>query len=336
MLNRSPIPAPLADAFKAARRPSSGRHVPAAEALPRARAWLARLAEAEAERDAARAQLAEAQATDGRRFAPGMVAARDRLARADSDWFAAWRATNPRAAAWGRSATLGAPFAIGGRYGWQVQWCEAPPFRFAGLASDLTRLGHTGWYTDDDDSELARGVVYQLTARDGRARFVPAVADPINADSDGRGPAMLALADMVTADGPDESAADDARRDAARRADELAERYAESEREWREADRAGQAARGLAAEARAEGLAWVAAVRALRGRFAARHGFGLVGLSPADARELVRLAVAEVRATCDAYRDARERAAEARRERPGKRDRLAEAWADGYANGADL
>lgn len=159
------------------------------------------------------------------------------------------------------------------------------------------------------------------------------LADPCNADSDGRGPAMLALADVVTADGPAEWQADDARADAAARADRLAEVYAESEREWRDADRAGQAARDKAAEATAAGLAWVAALRALRGRFRARHGFGLVGLSPAEARALIRSAVAEARAACEAYRDARAKAASARRDRPGKRDRLADAWADGCANG---
>lgn len=326
----------LAEAFKANRRPgkSPGYWRPASLALPMARAALAAIASAEAEKAAAFAELAEARKVDSRQYAPGMVSARERLAKAESAWS---RAYDSAVSAWplkGSGAALGAPWAIGGHASAKGQWCESAPFRFVGLASDLIRLDHTGYYCDPDgDGELARGVVYQLAARDGRARFVPAIADPNNAGPDGRGPAVLALAEIETAEDSTEDSAEVAKADAAARADQLAGYYAESERDYQEAFRAGQEARDKAAEATAEGKAWVGAMRALRGLYRARHTAGLVGMAPAEVRAAVAGAVASVRALCESYQEAREKAASARETGHGWRCPDCAAWREGYQEG---
>jgi hypothetical protein len=108
---------------------------------------------------------------------------------------------------------------------------------FADMVASRRAIDHTGWFTDDDQSgDLYRGVVYQLPAArhgakpecswsdsDGeRNRYAYGYADPNN---DG---AALLCFDLV---------AD--RKDAARFADQLAERRAESERDYQRAWRAG-------------------------------------------------------------------------------------------------
>lgn len=122
----------------------------------------------------------------------------------------------------------GIPFAVGENVGYRhtfARWHESPetPFRFVGLASDCVKLGHTGWYTRDDDwgSELSRGVVYMLP----HGRFLAAIADPYQSAKDGRGPAMIKTdrAGNLAIYGDKESAA--------QAADRLAEIYAEGERE---------------------------------------------------------------------------------------------------------
>lgn len=326
----------LPEAFSAARRPrdSFGYWRPAALALPMARAALAELAEATAARDSAYAANAAAA---GGYYSPAATQARERVRQAAARWNRAWAAAYPtrKVGKGGPGASLGAPWAIAGRKSAVMQWCESVPFRYAGTAEELARLNHSGHYLDPEgDGELAVGVVYQMTGKDGRARYVPAIADPFNGQP-GKGPAMLALADLETAEGPSPEDAERAARRAARRADQLAEYYAESEREFQEAFRAGQEARERAAEARAEGLAYVAAVKALRARLKARHGLGLLGLSPDDSRGLIRAGLAEVKRACGAYRAAREAAFDLIRDsRPGRWDETArDAWAQGYREG---
>ncbi|MDI1263880.1 MAG: hypothetical protein PS018_11545 [bacterium] len=116
----------------------------------------------------------------------------------------------------------GADFAIGRD---KVFWCETPDayLRRVGFADQFAGIRHNGWYLEDDYSdELARGVVFQLPARNGQTRFLSAVADPFN-----NGPAILSLEIFDDKD------------DAARNADELARIYAESERDYRRAWNAG-------------------------------------------------------------------------------------------------
>lgn len=327
----------LIKAFAAARRPrhSQGYVRPAALALPMARKALTDFAAAEMEKQAAYAELAAARAVDSRRYAPRMIAAGERLKKAESAWSRAYDAARWPRPLKGASAGLGAAFSPSGYPSVRLQWCEDVPLRFVGLASDLTRLRHTGYYCDPEgDGELARGVVYQLTAKDGRARYVPAIADPVNSEKDGTGPAMLALADIETADDSSEDAAEAARRDAAERADQLAGYYAESEREYQEAYSAGRDAREKAAEALAEGKAWVAAIRAVRAAFRTRRKAGLVGLAPVDVRAIVRDAIETARDLCESYQDAREKARKAVDDQPGRYDQANRAaWRDGYADG---
>lgn len=329
----------LAQAFSAARRPrdSFGYWRPAALALPMARRALADLAEAETAQNAARVALSAAYQADSRRYAPALVAARSEVAKAAARWDSAWAAAYPTrpVGKGGTGASLGAPWCISGRKSAVVQWCESVPFRYAGTAEKLAGLRHSGHYLDPDgDGETAAGVVYQMTAKGGRARYVPAIADPHNGKP-GKGPAMLALGDVVTAEGPEEWQAERAARDAGRRADQLAEWYAESEREYQEAFRAGQEARERAAEARAAGLGYVAAVKALRARLATRHGLGLLGLSPDDSRGLIRAGLAEVKRACATYQAARAAAFDLIRDsRPGRWNETGrDAWAQGYREG---
>lgn len=317
----------LKQAFYAARRASGASYWrPACKALPMARAALAELESADLARRAAWAARAEAQKVDSRRYAPGMVAANEACQKAESRWSRAYD-NAARAQSWrGQGSGGGQPWELS-RGTW-LQWVESVPFRLAGFADELARLGHSGWHTDPEgDGELARGIVYQMAGRDGRARYIPGIADPYN-----NGPAMLALGDAITAEGPEEWQAEEAAKEAARRADRLAEIYAERERDYQEAWWAGRGAREKAKEARDAGAEYVAAARALRARLAVRHGLGLVGLSPDDCRALARAALADLRAACEAYKEARDTAREFISDsRPGRRDDLRAAWAEGYA-----
>jgi hypothetical protein len=108
-------------------------------------------------------------------------------------------------------------------------------FRRVGFADDILprSIKHRGWYLEDDgySGQVARGVVYQLPAHDGKERFLYGVADPYN-----DGPAVLAR-DVV-----------DDKADAARWADQLAEAYGESEREYHRASDARCKCEELAGE----------------------------------------------------------------------------------------
>jgi hypothetical protein len=115
-----------------------------------------------------------------------------------------------------------------------VFWCECPDdyLRRVGYADECLSMRHTGWYLEDDWSgELARGVVFQLPAAKGKPRFLSGIADPHN-----DGPAILSLEVF------------DEKEEAARNADYLAERYAEKERDYQRAWRAGQDYRELGDE----------------------------------------------------------------------------------------
>lgn len=106
-----------------------------------------------------------------------------------------------------------------------TRWHECPESfaRFRGLAHKLVRLGHTGWFTDEDggNGELARGVVYLLP----HGRLIAGVVDPFNSDKDGQGPCIFDVDERGNLTLYDDE------QEAARAADRLAELYAESERE---------------------------------------------------------------------------------------------------------
>lgn len=104
-------------------------------------------------------------------------------------------------------------------------WCENPAgyLRYVGTCHDILSRHHKGWYIDDESGETAHGVVYQLPSRKGSTRYLYGYADPFN-----DGPACLSLSIERDKD------------NAARYADSVAERYAEKEREYNTAWRAGR------------------------------------------------------------------------------------------------
>jgi hypothetical protein len=122
-------------------------------------------------------------------------------------------------------------------YGERMRWIENPGkagLRMVGFADELCEwIQHTGWYTDEHQSETVRGVVYQGPARDGAPLLFAGYDDP-NQD----GPICIAL-DTVAGesggfDGAGGPTSDSGVSDAARQADGIAERMAESEREYSE------------------------------------------------------------------------------------------------------
>lgn len=86
--------------------------------------------------------------------------------------------------------------------------------RFVGLAGDIapSRDRHTGWYVDRFQDEAVSGVVYRLPSGRG---FLAGYTDLWNGAKDGSGPCNLEFEAHPTAE------------EAARRADRLAEIYAE-------------------------------------------------------------------------------------------------------------
>lgn len=214
----------------------------------------------------------------------------------------------------GLGGSLGAPFAAYGETA--CRWIENPEavgLRLVGLAHDVGRAGyaysrnavdHTGWYLDSDNmGETVSGVVYRLPARDGRARYLAGYADPYQADGRGNGPALLSL-EVLEGDATDSDYdPDPVLRDAAMRADGIAERMAEAERDFQDGDRMGRKARAKMDAARETGRAWVAACREARAMWKARHGFP--GLPGPIARELTRVAITTARRLRKQYRKQR-------------------------------
>lgn len=256
----------------------------------------------------------------------------------------------------GLRGNAGAVFACNGER--RVRWIEKPEasgLRFAGTAESLANLRHGGWYTDSDGSgELARGVVYLLPARRGRTRALAAIADPWNSDRDGNGPALVSL-DIFEADlererldgarviyGGDlsrlpdycrglgawtEAAGEAVKAEAALAADGFAERYAEAERDFRDAFEAGRIARMKAAEAVVSAGRWKEAARALRSAFLSRHALPL-----GEARAMVRVLAQAVRSHCEDTREARDAARRLRDDAP-RYAPCADAWREGYSEG---
>lgn len=127
--------------------------------------------------------------------------------------------------------------------------------RLVGFADEVSRsegrrgIDHKGWFTDDMESEVYRGVVYQLPSR-GAPLYVYGYADPNNDDC-----ALLSF-------DPESD-----KLDAARYADHFAESFADEEREYNEAWQAGRRADDIADEiksARKEALALGEEMRAAK------------------------------------------------------------------------
>lgn len=127
------------------------------------------------------------------------------------------------------------------------RWIENPSragFRFVGFSDEiLPRLNHRGWFTNVFQDEVLRGAVYQLSAKDGAARFYCGLPDLINGEGGAFGPALICVSDHYRGErwGNDShnGADNPAAQDAARAADNYAESAAESEREYTAAWQAG-------------------------------------------------------------------------------------------------
>lgn len=107
-----------------------------------------------------------------------------------------------------------------------LRWIEniGTAWRFAGFADDIVNLRHNGWFTDEFQDETFRGVVYRLPSHKGKPIYFVGYADPNNDDC-ARGEIRTDLDDD---------------NEAAYAADAIAERCAESEREYQEAWQLGQ------------------------------------------------------------------------------------------------
>jgi hypothetical protein len=155
--------------------------------------------------------------------------------------------------------------------------------------SEGWRMDHTGWFTDPwgDFGDLAVGYVLQLPSCGHEPLYVPAVADPYNPDC------FIVDFHDTTSD----------KRDALRWADSMAERYAESERDFRTRDAAEQRIEELRDEIKAERAKHTAAVRELRalppGQAQAPTLCALLRDSLADMRDNVRAAIKRIRTLSD-------------------------------------
>lgn len=113
-----------------------------------------------------------------------------------------------------------------------TRWIESlneAGLRLTGFSDEIVpHLRHKGWFTDDDGFTGAlRGAVLQLPSRGGQTRYLAAYADPEN-----EGAFCVDLSVI------------DEKRDAALAADSMAERAAETERDyqraWQEGSRYAQ------------------------------------------------------------------------------------------------
>ena len=196
-----------------------------------------------------------------------------------------------------------------------MRWIENPAARGLRIraAHDVVRLDHTGWYLDSYGmGDTVHGIVAILPGRNGKARAVAGYADPFN-----DGPVCIDVSEIFESD-PDTYHCD-AYRDASRRGDSIAERYAEQEREYHDAYDDGARARDAASDATACARRYVETVRAFRDTWRARHTVG---------RRVVAMALDCMREACEDMRDARDKAREMRDGRG-----TCDAWKEGYFNG---
>jgi hypothetical protein len=275
--------------------------------------------------------------------------ARDSLAKAR----ATVQANRPSVAPYASGAQVWA--GLGGSDGATFQaygesacrWIEDPEskgLRLLGLAHEVGKAGycyssdaveHRGWFMDSDGCETVCGVVYQLPGKDGRARYLAGYADPYNAESNGNGPALLSM-EIYTGEPVDsEYDPDSVLRDVARAADGIAERMAESEREYQEGFDLGKQARRKMDKARKVGRKAKRARRDVGPLFKARHG-----VSPAPAptmRDLCRDSIRKARRLRRKY-ERKRAAALAYREsnEPGRyMESALSGFNDGYAEGGE-
>ncbi len=209
-----------------------------------------------------------------------------------------------------------------------VQSIEGAGLRLVGEVSPETRrdIWHnrsdkTGWYTDPygdvfkDGTGLCWGVVYQLPARDGKARFVAGYifggcSDDLPTVDFGR------IYEEDARDGHNDSPQDyDAARDAARAADSMANHAAEEEREYQSAYGAGSRYADLGEQAATARKAALAILKE-------RHAVKGMGAYPALC-EAIRAKVADYRRDIEQARNERAALASGDGERSSRETYLA-------------
>lgn len=111
-----------------------------------------------------------------------------------------------------------------GVHAW-IEDTDAVGLRPYNAAHEIVRLGHTGWYTDDEGyrEEIYAGFVWRLPGKDRKERLIAGYKDPNN---DGAAFVSLCIYDNG--------------RDAAYAADKIAERHAKEAREYNRAWDAGR------------------------------------------------------------------------------------------------
>ena len=124
-----------------------------------------------------------------------------------------------------RGLTYGAPWSCGA---YTLQWADNDPlggpkplFERVGYADKILGLRHKGWFTNEFQDETVRGAVYKLPLR--QPSYLAGFGDPTNGEDFG------VCYERCVYDDPEE---------AARYADNIAEAYAEKEREYQEASSA--------------------------------------------------------------------------------------------------
>jgi len=171
----------------------------------------------------------------------------------------------------------------------------------------------TGYYMDSDCFETVKPVVYQLSAHNGRTRYLAGGNDPYNGAADGSGPAWLSLEIFEEL------------RDAASEVHRLCELYADEARAHSDAYSAGAMAGAAVREAesyRPEALALCAEIRK------AKRGLAWGTCTESDFEnicELARERIAEIREAIEGARAAREQARDEWRHH-------ADSFADGLAS----
>lgn len=162
-------------------------------------------------------------------------------------------------------------------YAARAEPCEVDGLRDCGFVDELfpRTVNHRGWFADDMQDEIYRGQVWQLPARNGQCQYVAGYVEA-------GGYTVLARNDdgsieLFAGDNPGNHwDKPEALKEAARAANNLAERNAEKERDhserWTEANQASDAreeARTELSQARKEARAVVAALREIHGQPAA-------------------------------------------------------------------
>lgn len=173
----------------------------------------------------------------------------------------------------------------------KYRWVEYPEdgLRFVGKVHEIGAKGyrrhdpdlrqminHTGWFINSFQEETVCGLVYQLPARNGESVYVPAVSDYCGSDG--------AILDFHS------TTSDLA--DAIRRADGMAEAYAEREREYQAKEDTKIRIEEIEEEIKTERSDLLTLVRELRANCAKFAGMSAV-------RSAIREHIKRVRRTCE-------------------------------------